>query len=77
MSQDEFARLRIRGQFGGGLIVLLGVIMMFVQQQALYFAGAFTLFWLLNYGLIHYYIGNKYVEDQTGNPKTKTIIHPH
>ncbi|MCG8416170.1 MAG: hypothetical protein MI746_18280 [Pseudomonadales bacterium] len=77
MSQEEFYKLRVKGQLGGGLVLLVGIVMMFMEREAAYFIGSFVIFWLLNYLFIHHYIGRHFIEDQIGNPKTKTIIHPH
>lgn len=77
MSEEQFYKLRVGGQLGGGLIMLIGVVMMFVEREAMYFIGSFIIFWLLNYLLIHHFIGRHFVEDLIGSPKTKTIIHPH
>ena len=62
LSQDEFRQLRIKGQLCGGLIMLIGTILMFVQQNGLFFLGSLVLFWMFNYGFIYLYIGLRFVE---------------
>ena len=63
MNQSEFRKLRISGQLLGATILLMSVVLMFVQGNGLYLLGGYAIFWLVNYGIIHGYIGARYVRD--------------
>ena len=76
MSQQAYQELQRCGRFGGAFIVLAGIILMFVQHSAWFFIGAYTLFWLINYVVIHHYIGSYLVAEQLSQPRSKTLIDP-
>ncbi len=76
MSLQAFQRLRFRGQVGGGLILLIGAAAMLIWQSAFYFIAAYVLFWLLNYVVIHHFVGTYLLKEQLAVPKTKTLIDP-
>ena len=76
MSEQDYYQLRRHGQFGGGLIVLLGILTMFWQQNAVFFIASYFVFWLLNYVVIHHYIGNYVLAEKTGETVSKTLIDP-
>ena len=64
MNQSEFRKLRLTGQLLGGTILLLSAVFMFTQGYGLYLLGGYAIFWLVNYGIIHGYIGPRYVRDE-------------
>lgn len=64
MNQAEFKKLRLTGQLLGGAFLLLSVVLMFTQGNGLYLLGGYAVFWLLNYAIIHGYIGPRYVRDE-------------
>lgn len=76
MSEEHYIKLRRNGQFGGGLIVLLGIIAMFWQQNAGYFLASYFAFWVLNYVVIHHYVGKYLLSEKTGKIVSKTLIDP-
>ncbi len=77
MTAEQFYKIRVAGQIVGGFVIALGVILMFIQQQALYFIVSYSAFWILNYVVIHHIIGSSLAEDFHGKPRSKTLIHPH
>lgn len=77
MTAAQFAKIRVAGQIAGGAVIALSVILMFIQQQALYFIVAYSVFWVLNYLVIHHFIGTNVGEDFHGKPRSKTLLHPH
>ena len=66
MTQSQFKKLRMTGQFGGGLVLAISIVLMFTQQSGLYFLGGFAVFWIINYPVIHVFIGNRFVTGQQG-----------
>lgn len=64
MNQSEFKKLRLKGQFVGGAFLVLSIVLMFTQSNGFYLLGGYAIFWLVNYGIIHGYIGPRYVHDE-------------
>ncbi len=64
MNQYEFKKLRLTGQLLGGILLVLSVVLMISQGNGLYLLGGYLIFWVINYGIIHGYIGPRYVRDE-------------
>jgi len=65
MNQSEFRKLRIAGQLFGGIILTISIVLMISQKDGLYLLAGYLIFWLINYPLIHGYIGRCYVHDES------------
>ena len=63
MNQEQFRKLRINGQIIGALILLISITLMIMRGNGLYFLAGYLIFWIINYGVIHGYIGSRYVRD--------------
>jgi len=63
VNQTEFKKLRVAGQLVGGALLLLSIVLMFNQSNGLYLLGGYAIFWVINYGIIHGYIGPRYLID--------------
>jgi hypothetical protein len=63
MKQAQFRKLRINGQIIGSLILLISISLMIMRSNGLYLLFGYLLYWIINYGVIHGYIGTRYVRD--------------